>query len=135
VILVDTSAWIDYLRARRTAAATALAQLIDNGAELATTEPVIMELLAGADTQARLESLERLTNGLPLLGVDPRLDFRTAAGLYVEAHRAGRTIRSLVDCLIASVAIRNDVQLLNKDADYDVMAELAGLRTYRTRSR
>ena len=50
MILVDTSAWVDYLRDRRTVAAKALTALIDQGAELATTEPVIMELLAGGDT-------------------------------------------------------------------------------------
>jgi predicted nucleic acid-binding protein len=66
VILVDTSAWVDYLRDRRTVAAKSLTALIEQGAELATTEPVIMELLAGGDTPARAEALERLANGLPL---------------------------------------------------------------------
>jgi predicted nucleic acid-binding protein len=132
VILVDTSAWVDYLRDRRTTAAKELTALIDQGGELASTEPVIMELLAGGDTPARAEALERLANGLPLLGVDPRLDFRAAAGLYVEAHRGGRMIRSLIDCLIACVAIRHDVELLHKDTDYDVIAQVSQLRIYPT---
>jgi predicted nucleic acid-binding protein len=130
VILVDTSAWVDYLRDRRTVAAKALIALIDQDAELATTEPVIMELLAGADTPARGEALERLANGLPLLGIDPRLDFRAAAGLYSEARRDGRTIRSLIDCLIACVAIRHDVPLLHKDADYEVISKIAPLQIH-----
>ena len=135
MILVDTLAWVDYLRDRRTVAARALTGLIEQGAELATTEPVIMELLAGGDTPARAEALERLTNGLPLLGMDPRLDFRAAAGLYVAARREGRTIRSLVDCLIACVAIRHDVPLLHKDADYDVIAAIFPLQIHHTRRR
>jgi predicted nucleic acid-binding protein len=95
---------------------------------------VIMELLAGSDTPVRAEALERLANGLPLLGVDPRLDFRAAAGLYAAARREGRTIRSLVDCLIACVAIRHDVPLLHKDVDYDVISAISPLRIH-TRKR
>jgi predicted nucleic acid-binding protein len=130
VILVDTSAWVDYLRSRRTVVAKALTALIEQDAELATTEPVIMELLAGADTPARGEALERLTNGLPLLGLDPRLDFRAAAKLYAEARREGRTVRSLIDCLIASVAIRHDVRLLHKDVDYYVISKISPLQIH-----
>jgi predicted nucleic acid-binding protein len=133
--LVDTSAWVDYLRDRRTAAAKALVALVEQGGELATTEPVILELLAGGDTPARADALERLVNGLPLLAIDPRLDFRAAAGLYAVARREGRTIRSLVDCLIACVAIRRDVPLLHKDADYDLIADISPLRTHRPRNR
>ena len=130
MILVDTSAWVDYLRDRRTVVAKAVSTLIEQDAELATTEPVIMELLAGADTPARGEAFERLANGLPLLGIDPRLDFRAAAGLYSEARRDGRTIRSLINCLIACVAIRHDVPLLHKDADYDVISKISPLHIH-----
>ena len=130
MILVDTSAWVDYLRDRRTVAANELTALIEQGAELATTEPVIMELLAGGDTPPRAEALERLANGLPLLGIDPRLDFRAAAGLFAAARRDGRTIRSLVDCLIACVAIRHDVPLMHKDVDYDVISNISPLRIH-----
>ncbi len=94
-----------------------------------------MVLLAGGDTPARTEALERLANGLPLLGIDPRLDFRAAAGLYAAARRDGRTIRSLVHCLIACVAIRHDVPLLQKDIDYDVIAAISPLQIHPTRRR
>lgn len=109
MILVDTSAWIDYLRAADTPAARELTALIERGADIGTTEPIIMELLAGADTPARADALERLTNGLPILSVDPRLDFRQASAVYLAVRRTGRTVRSLVDCLIAAVALRRDV--------------------------
>jgi predicted nucleic acid-binding protein len=130
VILVDSSAWIDFLQRRDTKARARLLKLIKDGADLVTTEPIVMELLAGGDTPARQAGLEQLTNGLPLLAVDSRLDYRAAAGLFVTARRSGRTIRSLVDCLIASVAIRNDVPLLHRDRDFDVIAEISPLRTH-----
>lgn len=131
MILVDTSAWIDYLRAAPTPVATTVQSLVEAEADLVTTEPIIMELLAGADTAARANALERLTNGLPVLTVDPRLDFREAAQVFLAVRRTGKTVRSLVDCLIAAVAMRNDVELLHKDADYAAIASCLPLRIRR----
>ncbi|WP_239001063.1 PIN domain-containing protein [Jiangella asiatica] len=89
-----------------------------------------MELLAGADTPARTDALERLTNGLPVLGLDPRLDFRQAAAVHLAVRRPGRTVRSRVDCLIAAVALRNGVALLHQDADYTAIADCLPLRVH-----
>lgn len=130
MILVDTSAWIDYLRAKDSRAALELTSLIEKGADLGITEPVVMELLAGADTPHRAELLEKLTNGLPLLSIDPRLDFRQASAIFLAVRRRGRTVRSLVDCLIAAVALRNDVAVLHKDADYSAIADCVPLRVH-----
>lgn len=130
MILVDTSVWIDYLRDKQGKAVEALSELIETNAELATTEPIIMELLAGADTPHREQALERLANGLPVLSVESRLDYRQAAAIYVAVRKSGKTVRSLVDCLIASVAIRNGVSLLHKDADFDAIAACLPLQVY-----
>ena len=133
MILVDTSAWVEHLRATGSDVGKRLDRLIDEGAELVTTEAVVMELLAGADTSARELALEQLTSGLPVLSIDPALDFRRAAQIYQRARlgrerNGGRTVRSLLDCLIASVALRYDVSVLHRDADFDAIAAVTGLR-------
>lgn len=130
MILVDTSAWIDYLRDAQTPVAAQLSALVQADGDLVTTEPVVMELLAGADTATRADALERLTNGLPVLGVEPALDFRQAAQVHLAVRRTGRTVRSLVDCLIAAVAMRHDVAVLHKDADYTAIAACLPLRIH-----
>ena len=122
MLLVDTSAWIDYLRDAPTPAAEGIAGLVRAGADLATTEPVVMELLAGGDTPTRAAALEQLVNGLPVLSVDPELDFRQAATLYLAVRRTGRTPRSLVDCLIAATAVRHEAELVHADADFEAIA-------------
>lgn len=128
MILVDTSAWVEHLRGTDSDVARALGSLIGQGAELVTTDAVVMELLAGADTPARELALEALTSGLPLLATDPALDFRGAAQIYRSTRRTGRTVRSLVDCLIASVALRHEVPLLHRDADFVAIAAATGLQ-------
>jgi predicted nucleic acid-binding protein len=40
-------------------------------------------------------------------------------------------VRSLMDCLIAAVAIREEVELLHNDADFEAIARQTTLRIYR----
>jgi predicted nucleic acid-binding protein len=132
VFLIDTSAWVDHLRGADTAAARELRDLIrDHASELSTTEPIIMELLAGAPEDRALRRLEDLTNRLVLLAVDPRVDYHDAAALFRATRRTGRTVRKLVDCLIAAVAIRSGAVLVHKDADFDSIAGATPLNTKR----
>lgn len=128
-LLVDTSVWVELLRGTGSPAARRLRGLLrERPDDVAVTDPVAMELLAGARSSA-LSQVEHLVAGLPVLRVDPVLDFPAAAAAYRAAREAGRTVRSLVDCLIAVVAVRHDAELLHRGADYDVLAlVLADLR-------
>ncbi|MGQ0778154.1 MAG: PIN domain-containing protein [Pseudonocardiales bacterium] len=46
----------------------------------------------------------------------------TATTIYRTAGRSGRTVRKLLDCLIASVAVRTGATLVHRDHDFDVVA-------------
>ncbi len=92
-------------------------------------EPIAMEILSGAVDDSRHAKLEQLVNGLPSLGVDNAIDFRVAAGIYRAARRAGQTIRSINDCLIAAVAIRHDARVVHRDTDFDVIARMTTLKS------
>lgn len=120
---------MEYLRDTGSTACRELARLLAADSDsVVITEPVAMELLAGARATS-LPVLELLVAGLPVVSVDPVADFPAAAAVYRAARSHGRTVRSLVDCLIAVVAVRSDVELVHRDADYDVLAEvIAGLR-------
>jgi predicted nucleic acid-binding protein len=52
----------------------------------------------------------------------------TAATLLRSARSTGRTPRSLLDCLIAAVAIRHDLPLLAADRDFEAIAAVSSLR-------
>jgi predicted nucleic acid-binding protein len=128
MILVDTSAWIEYFRATGSAAATEVRRLIsEEERQIAMCEPIAMEILSGAADDNAYVMLERLVNGLPSLGVDNAIDFRAAANIYRAARRAGKTIRSINGCLIASVAIRHGARIVHRDADFDVIAQMTSL--------
>ena len=128
MILLDTSVWVDYLRGVNTSASQAVRRgLSEELDQIVICEPVAMELLAGAPDEQALLRLERLVNGLPSLELDNTTDFRTAADIFRGARRAGFTVRSLSDCLIAALALRHRSTVVHKDADYEVIATITDL--------
>jgi len=127
VILADTSAWVEYDRATGTAADRRLRALITTDAELAVSEPVIAEVVAGARDDRREHDLRRLLTRCVLLRCDAAVDFDGAARIYRERRRAGVTPRGLLDCVIASVALRHGADVLAHDADLARIATVVPL--------
>jgi predicted nucleic acid-binding protein len=127
VILADTSAWVEYDRATGTAADLRLHALITTDAELAVSEPVIAEVVAGARDDRREHDLRRLLTRCVLLRCDAAVDFDGAARIHRECRRAGVTPRGLLDCVIASVALRHGADVLAHDADLARIATVVPL--------
>ena len=128
MILVDSSAWIELFRATGSPIHLRLASALDDKVALATTDVVLMEVLAGARDDADRDWLRRFLHGQHFLSVEGPADYESAAELYRLCRRGGETPRKLVDCLIAVVAMRNDAELLCVDADFHVIARHAPLR-------
>jgi predicted nucleic acid-binding protein len=128
VILVDSSAWVEFLRATGSPAHLRVRAALQEGAELASTDVIVMEILAGARDDSDRDRLRRLLYGLEFLAVDGPADYESAAELHRLCRDGGETPRKLADCLIAAVAIRNDAELLCEDADFAVIARHAPLR-------
>jgi predicted nucleic acid-binding protein len=98
--------------------------------QAAVTDPVLMEILAGASTRG-VGAIRRGIFDLQFLPVAPVFDYESAAEIYRTCRSGGETVRSLIDCLIAAVAIREDVEVLQNDIDFDVIARHTPLRLYR----
>lgn len=129
VILVDTSAWVEFLRGTETQAHLQVRALLVEGEPLATTEVVAMEVLAGARDEAHRNALRRLLLRCELLPLDGLADYEAAADLYRTCRRAGETIRALTDCLIAVPVIRAGAVILHADRDFDAIARHSALTT------
>jgi len=128
MILVDTSAWVEFLRGTGSDAHLRLRSELEAGAELASTDVVLMEILAGARDDADSDRLRRLVYGLEFLAVEGPGDYEQAAEIYRRCRRGGETPRKLSDCLIAAVAIRTGSGLLAADVDFEAIARHAPLR-------
>jgi predicted nucleic acid-binding protein len=125
--LVESSVWVRHLRGASDALSDRLVRLREEEV-FVTTEPIAMELLAGASRQGTA-TVERLLDSMPTLAVDPHVDFRAAARIYRDARAHGQTIRSMIDCLIAAIALRHqDVIVVHDDVDFERIARVTDLR-------
>ena len=123
--LVDTSVWIEVFRKPARLRLEDLADL----EVVHTCLPVLQEVLQGFRDEPAFRLAREAMLALPLvespLGADV---FEEAIALYRAARRAGRTIRSGVDCLIAACAIRNGLTILHHDRDFPALAAVSALK-------
>jgi hypothetical protein len=133
--LADTSAWVEYDNATGSGVDARLRELIASGGPIAVTEPIVMEILAGARDGQREGDLRRLLQRFRLVGFDAACDFDAAAAIYRRCRAAGVTPRGMVDCMIAAVAWRSGSTLLAYDVDLDRVARVMGITMDRASSR
>lgn len=126
MILADTSAWIEYLRGTGGAADVRLQDLVRQRAELRVTDVVVMEVLAGT-AEAHLPVVRQMLLQFDWVPVEP-VDYEMAAMCYRSCRWAGETVRALLDCLVAAVALRAGAAVLARDRDFDVLARHTGLQ-------
>ena len=124
MVLVDTSAWIQVFRKK---SKIQLESLVDLD-EIVTCLPVVQEVLQGFREETAYRIARDSMLAFPMVESPLRAEvFDEAVELYRLARRTGRTIRSGVDCLIAACAIRNGLELLHFDRDYDALANVSPL--------
>lgn len=126
-VLVDTSAWVEFLRATGSREHLWLRDSIEREVPLAWTEPILFELTAGARSAERANQLRSLLLRGPLLSLAGLSDWEDAALLYRRARARGVTVRSTNDCLIATVGIRSGTGLLTRDRDFEALAAVSDL--------
>jgi predicted nucleic acid-binding protein len=125
VTLIDTSAWVEFLRDTGSPVCRRVDALLDS--PIATCDPIRMEVLAGARDERHLSELRGLLARASIVPTEP-VDYEEAAALYRVCRRGGETVRRLIDCLIASLAIGADLPILHSDADFEVLARHTPLR-------
>ncbi len=128
MILPDTSAWVDLIRRTGRPAHRAFARLLAEGAEIAVTEPVVFEVLSGTRSDRELARTRKRLLAFPMLRVGGLESYERAAAIHRACRAGGEILRSPVDCLVASVAMRNGASVLHADRDFDVIARHTDLR-------
>lgn len=126
MLLADTSAWVDFLRAAPSPQERRLREAITRR-EVVVIDPIFMEVMAGARREA-LARTQRLLESQQHRPLASRLDWLDAATIYRQLRARGVTIRSQIDALVAAVAIRLDLPVLHRDRGYDQIARHTSLR-------
>ncbi len=127
MILVDSSAWIEYLRDTGSPVCDRVEGLLREEASIAVCDTVIMEILAGSTSEQAASELLRLLDRCRFFPSRPLFDSTGAADIYRACRRAGYTPRRLNDCAIAAVALAHGLTVLHAHRDFDGIAEITGL--------
>lgn len=130
LVLVDTTAWVDFFADRPLPHVAELARLLAEGEDLCTCGVILTEVLQGVRLDRDYREVATRFEELLFLPME-RPVFVQAAELYRGLRRRGITIRKPVDCMIAAVALQHDLPLLHNDRDFDPLEAHCGLRVQR----
>jgi predicted nucleic acid-binding protein len=127
MVLTDTTVWIDFFAGRHLPHVTALESLINAREDLCICGIILTEVLQGIREKNEFRKTKELFNSMIFLPM-PYSVFLGAAEIYRTLRRKGITIRNSIDCMIASVAIENDILLLHNDRDFVPIEKHLGLK-------
>ncbi len=119
MMIVDTSAWVDYFRGAR----SIFSELVDRAletAEASVTGLIVTEIVQGARNEREYGIIERLFQKVTTYYETSDIWFE-AGRLSLKLSRLGANIKT-VDMVIASMAIRHQLPLLTKDKDFALIA-------------
>ena len=126
MVLVDTSVWIEVFRRP----ARIDIESVVGIEEVVTCLPVVQEVLQGFRDEGAFQVARESMLAFPIVESPLSQEvFEQAVDLYRLARRAGVTVRSSVDCVIAVCAVRSNLTLLHHDRDFDQLARIAPLRS------
>lgn len=128
-LLADTSVWIDFFAGRDTPQTRFFKEAVGKGADVALTEMILAEILQGVPSDSEFVRLRRALSAFCILRPDSDETYVRAAKLYRTGRKRGVTIRSLIDCLIAAIAMEHGAVVLHRDRDYERISEYAPLKT------
>jgi len=125
VLLVDSSVWIEIFRKPAQLTLTSIGDVDD----VVTALPIVQEVLQGFRDEGAYQVAREAMMAFPMVESPiPAERFLEAADLFRAARRAGVTVRSGVDCLIAACAIRHHLTVVHRDRDYTALARVSALR-------
>ncbi len=128
LVLVDSSAWINYLLNQQESIARLVETLLADH-RVAINAVIRVELLTGAKDETQYSEMEGAFGGLHFLEMTDAA-WRRTERLRFELRKAGHLV-PLADVLIACCALSHNCSLLHADRHFDRIAHATTLRVHR----
>lgn len=128
MILADTSVWVDFLRGEDSPERRLLHRLIEEEEDISITEIILTEILQGVKHDGEFQAIKDYLLDFPIYRPKGIETYIHAAQIYRDCRKKGKTVRRTVDCIIAAICIENDLTLLHKDSDFDLIQACTGLQ-------
>ena len=133
MVVVDTTVWIDFFAGQESPHVADLESLVRNKDDICICGVILTEVLQGIRKEREYKKTKERFDILIFLPMTHET-FVKAADIYRFLRRKGITIGKPIDCMIASVAIENDIRLLHNDRDFDPIEKHCGLKTVKLES-
>lgn len=127
-MVVDTNVWIDYFNDHSSWQANRLREAIEENETIHLPGVILTEILLGLSSEKEANKMSELLTAFDNTKELSLVDYKQAAKIYRTCRSKGRTIRSTVDCLIAVICLRDNLELLSKDRDFDSIANCFPLK-------
>ncbi|ULQ58480.1 PIN domain nuclease [Brucepastera parasyntrophica] len=133
MILVDTSVLIGYFKGAPGLPYKKFDNIIENNIPFGINNVIYQEVLQGSRTEKEFDTLKEYLRTVLFYDVrDGNHSYEEAAYMYYKCRKAGVTVRSSVDLIIARTAIENNLYLLHDDNDFIHIAKvIKDLRLYK----
>ncbi len=132
MILVDTSVLINFFKGIHTDSSEIFKTLLQRDLPFALTSHIFQEVIQGAKNQKEFTLLKNYLITQEFYHPQHPDSFINAALLYMKAREKGYTIKSTIDCLVAQIAIENNLLLLHSDRDFDMLSKISDLKIYQS---
>jgi hypothetical protein len=131
LILIDTSAFIEFLNHTGSPFDREIEFLLSNDEDIAIADIIMTEILQGVKDDREMNEIKKSLLAFPVFSLKGIDSYIAAAGLYRKCRKKGVTIRSTIDLLISQIAVENDLILLHNDNDFRNIAKVCSLKIYR----
>lgn len=131
MILVDTSAFIEFLNRTGSREDRIVEQLVADNDEIAIPDISLTEILQGIRDEQEYAEVKSSLLTFPILSLTNTNSYIAAADLYRKCRKKGATVRSTVDLLVAQIAVEHKATLLHNDRDFDAIAKICDLKLYK----
>jgi len=122
-LLFDTSVWINFFLGKNCKEVEILTTYLKEDIPVYTCPVIIQEILQGIKSDYQFKKVKESLLALPCLVEDPVEAAIGAAELYRKLRKKGITIRKSNDCLIAWYALKNSIEVVHCDRDFDLIFE------------
>ncbi len=126
MVIVDSTVWIDYYRGESNLQTVWLDEELRRN-RLGLTDQILCEVLQGTQTEREFSTTLRELSEYVIFNSGGEDLAVASAQNYRYLRSRGLTIRTSVDCLIATFCINNGHSLLHRDRDFEPFETYLGL--------
>lgn len=123
MVIVDTSVWIDFFNGTGSKYHLALHHLIEEGEDIGIADIILAEILQRIKSDKDFKQTKEYLLGFPIYSTKGTNSYVEAAQVYRACRKKGLTVRRPIDCIIARIAIENNLMLFHNDRDFDTIAQ------------